>query len=110
MKYSEIHANKSMAVTKQVCFYITVFIVLIFIGMLSLHNFKYDSYGGGKSNVNFPGLERSETIVELEYDVKSPDESDVLFPEGLHRISQRLVVADISLNDSEIKAELTYEQ
>ena len=99
-----------MALTKRVCFCITVFIVLIFIGMFSLHNDKYDSYGGEKSNVNFPGLEGSETKVELEYDVKSPEESEVLFPEGLHRISQRLVTADISLSDSEAKAELAYEQ
>ena len=108
MKYSEMHAIKSMALTKRVCFCITAFIVLITIGMFSLY--KYDSYGGEQYDVNFPGLEGLETNVEQVYDVKSPDESDVLFPEGLRRISQRLVVADISLNDSETKAELAYEQ
>ena len=103
-----MHANKSMALTKQVCFCITAFILLITIGILSLH--KYDSYGGEQSDVNFPVFEGSETSVELVYTVKPPDETDVLFPEGLRRISQRLETAEISLNDSDIKAEFAYEQ
>ena len=46
------------------------------------------------------------------HDVQSHDvhSHDVLFPKGLRRISQRLAVAEINLNESETKTELVYEQ
>ena len=75
-----------MALTLRLYVCMFLFFVLVAIGMLKVNNYVY------------------------RHDLNRVENVDIQFPEGLRRISQRLEVAEISLNESEPTAEMIYEQ
>ena len=90
------YPSKSMALAMRLCVCILALLMLITCAIFCFNN----------------SLCRHDFHREKDLDVQSHDvqSHDVLFPKGLRRISQRLEVAEISLNESDTKSELVYEQ
>ena len=101
-----------MALTSRLCFQVTIFNVLITIGLFSLYNV----YSGVfyKNDLGPIYRERGAGVKsgrERDAGVNSGNnETGDAFPKGLQRISKRLTQIEISLNDSGSRAELVYEQ
>ena len=104
----EEHPSRPMALTSRLCFQVTIFNVLITIGLFSLYDIYYKNDLGPVYRERDGGVKSGR---ERDGGVKSGNnETGYAFPKGLQRISKRLTQTEISLNDSGSRAELIYEQ